>query len=439
MSHSTLRLVLTIIVHNKMYTIQFDIKAAFLAATLDSKNQIYLSIPQGLERYLKKSLKGKVLRLRKSLYGLKQAPREFNKMLNKALIDMGFKPTLSDKCLYSKKTKQVWIIIAVWVDDGILASTDKDHIAITIKQLKKIFNLGQVEELNYFLGMKIRYIRERGRLTLSSERYVKELAARFNSYKTKNRSTPQEPGSKLMKPTGELADRTEFQANRSYREIVGSLLYVSITTRPDISYGVGRLSRYLNDFDQTHWKAALYLLGYLQTTKDKELIFQRKTQPGGVQISCFTDAAWADDKDTRKSTAGYLVYINDTLICWKSTREKTIALSTAEAEYLAAIMGMKAVLHIQNLLKELGIKETHKPIVWIDNTAALSILQGESNNYSKTRHMDLKAKWAKHHIIEGKMEARWINTKEQRADVMTKAVDKMTYLRHMPKLCIGSF
>ena len=241
-----------------------------------------------------------------------------------------------------------------------------------------------------------------------------------------------------MKPAGEIQDRLQFQASRTYRELVGSLLYISVTTRPDIAFAVGRLTRYLADFGPSHWKAALYLLGYLNTTKTKELVFQGSTsiKKGGVRITCYTDASWADDPDTRRSTAGYLVYIGTTLLFWGSKLERLHALSTAEAEYLAAIRGLKQVLHLQNLLEELDIKEQSQPIIYIDNAACINILEGDDNNRSKTRHMDLRVKWMRHYISSGRIEVRWINGEEQPADVLTKAVSKAVFEHHVDRLCV---
>ena len=444
LGHTTLRLVFWIITEYGMYAWQFDIKSAFLAATLKADNTIYMLPPPGLEAYLKRSLAGKVLLLKKSLYGLKQAPREFNKMLNRALVQIGFRPMISDPCLFSRRNDKGWTIIAIWVDDGIVASTAESEVHETIKEIKKVFTLGQAEPLNFFLGLKITHKREQRLLAVSSERYINELVERFrgSDFKTKKRKTPQEPGSKLMKPTGDVKERLSYQTTRSYRELVGSLLYISITTRPDIAFAVGRLARYMSDFDDTHWQAAIYLLGYLNTHKDKELMFKGSNKKGNTkkshQITCYTDASWADDPDTRRSTAGYLVYIDDTLLFWGSKLERLHALSTAEAEYLAAIRGLKEVLHLQNLLKELKIHEQDAPVIYIDNAACVNILEGDDNNRSKTRHMDLRVKWMRYYITSGRVRVRWIDGAKQPADVLTKAVTSTVFARHIDTLCVTS-
>ena len=322
LSHSTLRLVFWLIVEHNMYVLTFDIKAAFLAADLDSATPIYMTIPEGLSEYLKKDLSDKVIRLKKSLYGLKQAPREFNKMLTGALKELGFRPLVSDPCLFIKREKDNITSIAIWVDDGIVTQV--------IEGIKKIFKLGTVAPLYFFLGMEIKYRREQGRLTISTRRYTEDLEARFGP-ELKKRSTPFPPGLRLEKPTGDIKDRMEFQLTHSYRELVGSLLYISTTSRPDISFAVSRLTKHVQDYDKTHWRAALHVLAYLSSTKDQVLCFRHSAvlQNKQVRIRCWTDSSWADCKDTSQSSMGLLVYLGDSLIIWRSKSHKNLVLSTA--------------------------------------------------------------------------------------------------------------
>ena len=427
--HATLRFVFWLIAENKMYVLVFDIKAAFLSARLQSKNPIYMAIPQGLAEHLNKNLQGKVCRLIKSIYGLKQAPRAFNKKLTKALTGLGFKATISDACLFTRKTKKAFTIIAVWVDDGIVASTSQTTVKEIITKLKDIFLLGKVEPLSYFLGMKIDYKQREGLLRVSSERYITEVVKRFRTESCKPRSTPQSPGSRLDKPQGPIDERLEFQAQRTYRELVGSMLYISITSRPDIAYAVSRLTRYMQDFDKTHWSAALYLLGYLQHTKEKSLHFRHSgmLQREQTQIIGYTDASWADEKERSRSTTGFLIYLGKNLIHWGSKLQKTQALSTAEAEYMAATTGIQEIQHLKNILEELEIKEAKIPIIYCDNEAAVTIMQGNGTTKSRTKHMRLRYHYIRQYVSDEHLEMRWISTDQQRADLLTKAVSSTIF------------
>ena len=207
------------------------------------------------------------------------------------------------------------------------------------------------------------------------------------------------------------------------------MLYISITSRPDIAYAVSRLTRYMQDFDKTHWSAALYLLGYLHHTKEKSLHFRHSgmLQREQTQIIGYTDASWADEKERSRSTTGFLIYLGKNLIHWGSKLQKTQALSTAEAEYMAATTGIQEIQHLKNILEELEIKEAKIPIIYCDNEAAVTIMQGNGTTKSRTKHMRLRYHYIRQYVSDGHLEMRWISTEHQRADLLTKAVSSTIF------------
>jgi hypothetical protein len=155
-----------------------------------------------------------------------------------------------------------------------------------------------------------------------------------------------------------------------YQSIIGGIGYAVIVTRPDCAYANGILRRYQNYYGRDHWEAAKTILKYLYSTKEKGLHYKKETN---ATVSAYVDASFADDLDDRKSTQGYIIFLGDGPIAWKSTKQKTTALSTCEAEYMALGEAVKEVLWIRSLLYEIDEEQQKPTKVYCDNQAAISI------------------------------------------------------------------
>uniref|UniRef100_A0A2N9GG85 Reverse transcriptase Ty1/copia-type domain-containing protein n=1 Tax=Fagus sylvatica TaxID=28930 RepID=A0A2N9GG85_FAGSY len=231
----------------------------------------------------------------------------------------------------------------------------KEHLACKLKNdlgilhetkkfLSKNFEMKDMDEATYVIGIEIFRDRSRGILGLSQKAYIERVLERF---KMENCSTSVAPIQK-----------------------VGSLMYAQTCTRPDISFAVGMLGRYQSNPGMDHWKAAKKVMRYLQGTKDFMLTFRRSDS---LEVTGYSDSDFAGCIDSRKSTFGYLFMLAGGAISWKSAKQTIIASSTMEAEFVACFEATVHGLWLRNFISGLGIVDSvSKPLrIYCDNSAWL--------------------------------------------------------------------
>ncbi|TPX55755.1 DNA-directed DNA polymerase, partial [Powellomyces hirtus] len=277
---------------------------------------------------------GTILRLRKALYGLKQAPREWYSLLHKELTSLGFKRLANDNAVYIRTLpgSDSSQYISVYIDDLFIFAKNESEISSIKASLHNKFNMTDLGEVNHYLGMRVRHDYTRRVIYLDQESYVNDILERFVE-NTKTSPNPQE---------GE------------YREIVGSLMYLMICTRPDIAVAVSMLSRFASNPSPQHLQAAKRVLRYLRGTSTYSLCI------GGnnVTLHGYSDADWGNNIIDRRSITGYLFCIgNAGPVTWASKRQPTVALSSTEAEYMALSFATQETIWLCSLLKELQIPE----------------------------------------------------------------------------------
>jgi hypothetical protein len=406
-----------------------DIETAFLNAYLDE--DIYLSAPDGMELP-----EGKCLKLKKSLYGLKQSPRNFNLDLNKHILSMGFIRTVSDACVYTHNINGFDITIAIYVDDLIIACSDLDTIKLVKAQVAERYKVKDMGEMDWYLGM--RYTRDAitGTIKLDQSKYAQDILDRFNHiYKqTAYRDVPM-MGNSILQPWTDDYDNdlTDEQLSKiaafPYRQIVGSLLYLAVWTRPDLQYAVISVAKHSHNPTLEAIRACKWLLEYLNCTKDRGLEFHK----GENTLSGFVDSSFGDCTFTKKSTCGNIIYLGTSPISWDSFIPKTtVALSTAEAEYTAAHFCAKTMCGHNNFLTELGYPQ-NGIILYEDNQASIQMAVQIASTH-RTKHIAIQI----HHLrdlIEKKfIHMVYIPTKIQVADILTKALGYQVFSVHLDTL-----
>jgi hypothetical protein len=193
-----------------------------------------------------------VCHLKKTLYRLRQAPRAWHTRLKAELEALGFRALETDPALFVKGARKQATYVLVWVDDILVAQLDREEIAAVKKLLGVVFEIRDLGKATYFLGMEVTRDREAKTLKLTQKKLTGELLARYGMEAAKRKSVPINPGEKLVRG-GEPLDRERFP----YSELVGSLLYLSVCTRPDIAQAVGVLARYMSVPTRAHWRVAL--------------------------------------------------------------------------------------------------------------------------------------------------------------------------------------
>ena len=420
---TTIRLVLSIVAAENLHLEQLDVKTAFLHGDLDE--DIYMVQPEGFETKGKEHM---VCKLKKSLYGLKQAPRQWYLKFDEFMSKTGYVRCQMDHCCYIRKFEDSYIILLLYVDDMLIAGSDMAEIKKLKNQLSEAFEMKDLGSANQILGMSIVRDRQKGSLTLSQEKYIGKVLEKFSLQDAKIRNTPLGNHFKLSRDQSPKTDREKAEmAKVPYASAVGSLMYAMVCTRPDIAHAVGVVSRFMSNPGREHWEAVKWLLRYLKGTAKKALCFKGKD----VFLEGFVDADLGGCTDTCKSTTGFVFTMGGTAISWMSRLQKSVALSTTEAEYMAAAKVGKELIWLKNFMAELDKKQKDWPL-YCDNQSAIYLAKNPVL-HGRTKHIKLRYHFIRELISDGYMQFEKIHGSKNPADMLTKVVtlEKL-------KLCIAS-
>ena len=282
-----------------------DVNTAFLYSTLNKT--VYIEQPEGFKVPGKEDF---VCLLRKALYGLKQSPRSWFHVIAEVLADFDFKQSTSDPCIWiHEDTNGRQTYIALYVDDLLIVGENKNTIMTIKRRLSEQFEMKDLGIAKKFLGMEIEYGTD-GSIKIHQNQYIQQLLERHGMIGCNSVTTPLDTSVKLIAITESdaPADSTE------YASIVGGLTFAAYVTRPDIACAVGILSQFLNKPSSAHMHAAKRILRYLQGTSSLGITYR----PPPLRLQGYSDANWAGDMDTRRSTTGYVVMLNNGAIAWKS-------------------------------------------------------------------------------------------------------------------------
>lgn len=244
--------------------------------------------------------------------------------------------------------------------------------------------------------------------------------------------TPCDPNMQLH--SGQSPSNSEEMAkmkNIPYREAVGSLMFLATVSRPDVMFAVSQVSRFLNNPGPEHWTAIKRILRYLQGTKDKGI----KYGADDIQLSVYSDADFAGDVDTRKSTTGYVSIVAGGPVTWSSHKQKCVSRSTTEAEYIAASDTTVEIIWLRKFLQELGI-EMHNPTnLFVDNQSAIQLVKN-TEQHKKTKHIDVKFHFIREKFQDGTIYVSYISSDKQLADMFTKPLSKDKFNKNCKALSI---
>lgn len=426
LKYKSLRIILALAAINDLEIKQMDVETAFLNATI--KEEVYMQQPEGYETGGAKS----ACKLNKTLYGTKQAPNEWNAELDQFITSTGYTRCLSDTCIYVRVSRSGrTMILAIFVDDiiSVYAKEDEEewlqYKALFLNKYK-MKDLGDAE---WVLKMRIKRDRSKRLITIDQNVYIEKVIKQFNMENSTVVPTPatEQPLTENDSPTTDEA--RQQMKNIPYRSLVGALMYASVSTRPDIAYAVNSISRFMENPGQAHWQAGKRIIRYLNGTSKVGLKYDGGGKQDSMKLTVYADADWAGDIDSRKSTSGMVIKLNNCVISWLSKKQQTVALSTAEAEYMAISAAVQEVKWIKQLLNELKVNLGTEPItLYTDNKAAIAI--GENDvQHNRTKHIDIR-----HHFIRDEVKNKfikllWIETKDQLADINTKALSTTIFRR----------
>ncbi|CAL9028009.1 unnamed protein product, partial [Prunus brigantina] len=399
---------------------QLDVKNAFLHGDLEE--EVYMKQPQGFEDSTHPQY---VCKLRKSLYGLKQAPRAWNAKFTGYLPAIGFKASQSDPSLFVKKEGSEIVILLLYVDDIILTGSSTSLVQTTIEELSSVFEMKDMGQLTYFLGLQISYL-STGSIFVSQQKYAKELLAKAGMTTCKACSTPCKPHTQVLQTEGEPLKDPSL-----YRSIVGTLQYLTFT-RPDLAYSVNAVCQYMTNPSETHFLLVKRILRYIQGTMEYGITFS----PGDMHLHAYSDADWAGDPSTRRSTTGFVVFIGSNPVSWQSKKQGSVSRSSTEAEYRALANTAADIAWVRQVLADLHEYLPEPPLLFCDNLSALA-LSSNPVQHSRIKHLDIDFHFIRERVQRRDIMVQYIPTEEQIADVFTKGLYGPVFVTHCINLRLG--
>ncbi|CAN1170498.1 Retrovirus-related Pol polyprotein from transposon TNT 1-94 [Linum perenne] len=404
---NTIRVLLSLAANLDWPLHQLDVKNAFLNG--DLIEEVYMNFPPGIRN----PVAGQVCKLRKALYGLKQSPRAWFDRFTKAVKEAGYYQCQTDHTLFVKHSSTGnRSILIVYVDDIILTGDDIMEIDKLKAQLAKEFEIKDLGELKYFLGMEVS--RSQQGIVISQRKYVLDLLNEVGMTDCRPIDTPMEQNKQLKQ-----TDDIPAVDKRRYQRLVGRLIYLA-HTRPDIAFAVGIVSQHMHSPNEEHMEMVVRILRYLKQSPGKGIQFKKDSKRG---ISVYTDASWAGELTNRKSTTGYCSYVWGNLVTWRSKKQNVVARSSAEAEYRALALGICEGIWLKRVLSELKM-EYGGPIQFLcDSQAAISIVRNPVH-HDRTKHVEVDRHFITDHVAEGVIQVEYVPSKQQTADILTKALPR---------------
>lgn len=428
----TVRL-MTAVATEKNYSIHhLDIQLAYLNAPLPEHERIYALPPPGYE-----TPEGYSWLLKKSVYGMKQSGYEWFVCLEEKLKSIGFVPSSYSETLFVRDTKKGRIIIALYVDDLFLMSSQDEAMVEFKEQLKKFFELKDFGEISEYLGIEFKKT-ECG-YSLSQEKYLTRLVELFEKYSLPKSKIPIKVDYKGYGSNNNPADDRYFitpvdntpklrgKMKTLYESGVGSLGWASNNTRPDLAFAVSCLGSKSSDPSEMNFSQLLHCIGYVKTTLLRKLIYSAKNkehEDEGFEIKTFSDASFAPEDDV-KLVSGLAIYVNGNLVDWLSKKQKNITKSTAAAELIALSIAEDRTMQARNILMDIGY-EVYKTTLLEDNTAVISCCHNKSISHSR-KMVDIKMKEIRERLAEGIYTLEYVNTEINTADMCTKALPEIKY------------
>ena len=414
------RLLLAIAAAESYHVYQTDIVQAFLHGILDDVD-IYIKPP---ERY--PCPFGFILKLLKAIYGLHQGPVKFKQEVITWFKAHGYVSANDAETIWLIRDQKGSVLIhALYADDFLHFTNDKILFKSFVKEFKRKFEV-KSGAVAVYLGNRIVVEADKLSVHLDQTQYVDELLERFGMKECNTESTPMV--SRLTDKDPEKLDKNEHEL---YQNMVGSLLYLACWTRPDISFAVSELSRFVSSPGSSHMKAVKHLLRYLRGSREMGLNYSRPSNHGPMDkpnvLWGFVDSDWAGCQDTRRSTSGFTLMLNGAAVSWKSKRQTVVALSSAEAEFVAASSLVQEVIYTRRLLEKLGFSQTEPTVIYEDNRTCIAWSEGSVGGSDRAKHIDLREHFV-HDAVQAKvLKLEAIASADNVADLLTKPLSKAPF------------
>jgi len=465
----SVRIVLALSAMYDLMNFQWDFKTAFLNAELSEDEVIYSPVFEGYElfdiyekylsesdciklrNWIKKKDRKLFLRMKKSAYGTKQASRTWYLTLNRWMNNHGYESVCGDPSLYIKRVRMEFIIIAIYVDDIFGTSTDPSEVRWLFTELNKTFVVNDLGRIHQCLGMVVNYTDDG--IILNNEVYIDNLLREFEMVNCKVVDTPGIPNQYFGPADVATRENLDPELKTRFRSLIGSLMFEAISWRYDIEMKVCHLARFVEFPTVEIYKAGLRILRYLKRTANYGLKFNRVQHYDGLIqpiLIASSDSNYAADKDG-VSISSYVLQLSDkyywdhlniatpvkwNVISYASRRQREVTRSSSEAEYIAAALCLKNILHKKYIMEELGFPQVSVPM-FIDNTA-VKFMANEWRVTENSKHINTRYHFLRYHAIKETIGIYYVDSEENIADIGTKPLSKQAHEYLMSKFMEGS-
>ena len=426
-AHESLRLILAYAASTNLILEGGDISNAYLYGSMDKT--IFMEQPVDSSGVPRKP--NHVWALQKSLYGVRQAGNIWGSALHKELMQWGFNVSKFDSRVYFFKVKQHFIIIAIVVDDMIFAANNRTILEELKTKLRATFDVKLYGTVQSFIGWTITHSPEG--IKVDQTQYAQMLLQTTGMENCNTVRTPLPTNADLL--CANAGDqRLSKREHHIYRAVIGGLLYLSVRTRPDLSFSVGAFARKMHAPTSRHFKLLKRILCYVAGTLQYGLHYPRNACKAS-SLGAAVDADWGGDMETRRATTGYIIAVNGSPVYWKSKRQTVVTLSSGEAEYFALSTCAKTVSWVRKIYWEVYHQLPwternyfHPTEIDVDSTVAISISTNPQVS-AKNKHIDLKYHHVRDLIDEGIIRLYHVASMNQRTDMMTKILVAQHFTR----------
>lgn len=447
---ASIRVLLAYAAKNKLFIDQFDCKTAFLHAK--NRKMIY---GKQIPHYPSQN-PSRVLRIVVALYGLRQSAYEFYSLFSEIILNLGFVKCPSDPAVFygewstaphrsipmPENGDNLRMHTPAWVDDALAIHNSPALYQWFIVMLRLHLNIVDLGACQRFLSLSIWYDRANGVLVLHGSIYIIDMLDEWHMSNCTPSAVPffgnladLEPA-----PPGSLPEFSDEDLTVNYQRLVGELMYLATTVRPDIAYHAMALARYSSQPTRAHMLQAKRVIRYLAGTKDLGLRFGNPTSSnvplslaGYIRCVGCSDSDWASSSDDRKSISGFCFFYEGSLVSWSSVKQKSLAGSSTESEYYALVHAIKEALWLRAFLSFNGLPTPDPFPILSDNQAALSMTKSPAIS-SRSKHIDIRHHFIRQHVADGTFSTSWIPTADMPADIFTKPLATVLFRRHRDTL-----
>lgn len=335
--------------------------------------------------------------------------------MDSTLLSLGFHRSPSEHAVYARGEASSRLLLGVYVDDLIVTGGNQQEIAKFKGEMMNKFKMSDLGKLTYYLGIKV--TQSAGKITLCQSAYARKLLEKAGMLDCTGAHVPMEARLKLSKSsTNPPVDAT------LYRSIVGGLRYL-VHSRPDIAFAVGYVSWFMVKPTAEHLSAVKQILRYIASTRNFGCIF---SSGDTLELVGFSDADMAGDLDDRKSTTGSLFLIGNSPVTWQSQKQKVVALSSCESEYIAATTAACQAIWLRRLMGDLLAQKEEVVKIFIDNQSAIQLCRNPVF-HDRSKHIETRFHFIRDCVEDGRVAVEHIGTAEQLANILTKSLGRTRF------------